>query len=192
MKVNEDFAKRFEHNKRRELLEKGKEKYGNLLEEDSEQEEEEEEEDDEGELINQNVETKFLETIAMIRDNDPKLKEIKDELFKDSDFEQDNTERKKKDKTFTYKDQIREDALQNREAESSDEEEGMFKKKKDQKETIAEEEERLKKEFKEAALAGNQDDEFIKRKSDDEEEVGANTIPENLEEVDLKTILTQN
>ena len=28
LKINSEFAKKFEHNKRRELLEKGKEKYG--------------------------------------------------------------------------------------------------------------------------------------------------------------------
>ena len=33
-----------------------------------------EDEDDDGLLINANVEKKFLETIAMIRSNDPKLK----------------------------------------------------------------------------------------------------------------------
>ena len=51
-------------------------------------EESEEEEDDEGELINATVGKKFLETIAMIRNNDPKLKQTEGELFKDSDFEE--------------------------------------------------------------------------------------------------------
>ena len=55
------------------MLDKAKDMYGDDLED--EEEEEEEEEDDEGELINENVEKKFLETIAMIRSNDPKLKE---------------------------------------------------------------------------------------------------------------------
>jgi hypothetical protein len=52
----------------------------------------------------------------MIRNNDPKLKEIKDELFKDEDFEEDlkGSNGKKNEKKLTYKDQIREDALQGR------------------------------------------------------------------------------
>jgi protein KRI1 len=84
--INTEFAKRFEHNKRRELLDKAKEKYGekallDLGDDDQEESEEEEEEDDEGELINATVEKKFLETIAMIRSNDPKLKQTQGELF---------------------------------------------------------------------------------------------------------------
>jgi hypothetical protein len=51
----------------------------------------------------------------MIRENDPKLIENKEELFKDSDFENDEDEEnkanKKKDKPVTYKDLIREDIL---------------------------------------------------------------------------------
>jgi protein KRI1 len=94
LKFNPDFAKKFEYNKRRELLDKAKEKYGEralLRGSDSEASEssEEEDEDDEGELINAQVEKKFLETIAMIRTNDPKLKETEGELFKDDDFEED-------------------------------------------------------------------------------------------------------
>jgi protein KRI1 len=110
-KINKDFAKRFEHNKRRELLERGREKFGALL--DGESESSESEEDDDGELINAAVEKKFLETIAMIRDNDPKLKKVEGELFKDSDFEEDESasDRGKEAKKLTYKDQIRSEVL---------------------------------------------------------------------------------
>lgn len=97
-KINAEFAKKFEHNKRRELLDKAKEKYGEkaLLAEISKLDRDGsdgdsssfEEEDDEGELINAKVEKKFLETIAMIRTNDPKLKEAEGELFKDEDFDE--------------------------------------------------------------------------------------------------------
>lgn len=65
---------------------------------------EEEEEDSEGELINANVEKKFLETIAMIRSNDPKLKEAQGELFKDEDFEQEENVASKAGQKLTYKD----------------------------------------------------------------------------------------
>ncbi len=76
LKVNPEFAKKFEHNKRRELLEKGKEVYGEkaLLGSDASSKSSSEDEDDEGHLINAKLEKKFLETIAMIRSNDPKLK----------------------------------------------------------------------------------------------------------------------
>ena len=68
-----------------------------------------EDEDDDGLLINANVEKKFLETIAMIRSNDPKLKETQGEVFKDEDFEDDDDDiivakDSKKNKKLTYKD----------------------------------------------------------------------------------------
>jgi protein KRI1 len=73
-----------------------------LLNEDEENSESEE--DDDGELINAVVEKKFLETIAMIRENDPKLKQVDGELFKDSDFEAEAEGEKEKQKPITYKD----------------------------------------------------------------------------------------
>lgn len=81
-----------------------------------------EEEDDDGALINANVEKKFLETIAMIRSNDPKLKAVEGEVFRDEDFfEEDDAQVRDNDRKLTYKDQIREDVLK-REAEGSDDE----------------------------------------------------------------------
>lgn len=58
-------------------------KYGELLEDDekSQNSSSEESEDEDAELINPNFEKKFLETLTMIRTNDPRLKEIKEELF---------------------------------------------------------------------------------------------------------------
>lgn len=93
----------------------------------------------------------------MIRSNDPKLKAVEGEVFKDEDFEEENAAAGKKDgKALTYKDMIREDVLRKgEEAESSGDEEGLFKKKKKKRgdgETAVEEEERLKREFKKAAL----------------------------------------
>ena len=95
MKINTEFARKFEHNKRRELLEQGREKYGDkALREDNEkggsdddESESEEDEDEEADLINPHFEKKFLETLTMIRNNDPKLKDIKEDLFKDEDFD---------------------------------------------------------------------------------------------------------
>ena len=75
LKINEDFAKKFEHNKNRELLDKGKKLYGEQALLESDDEEESEDEDDDGDLINAAVQKKFFETIAMISSNDPKLKE---------------------------------------------------------------------------------------------------------------------
>ena len=103
----------------------------------------------------------------MIRDNDPKLKGLKEELFKESDFEDEDEDeesddkKKKKSKPVTYKDLIREDVLNHKdgsESDSSDTKEDLFKRKNPKKETIAEEEARLKAEFKKAAKVDSEDD----------------------------------
>ena len=89
--INEEFAKRFEHNKRREILQKGQQKYGKLLTgDDMESSSSSDDEDSEGELINQTVEKKFIEVLAAIRTNDPKLKQIAEDdcIFKDEDFQE--------------------------------------------------------------------------------------------------------
>ena len=61
--INEDFARKFEYNKRRQLLEQGKLKYGDLLEDGASNEEESESsssDDSEGELVNPKFEKKFM------------------------------------------------------------------------------------------------------------------------------------
>jgi protein KRI1 len=56
-------------------------------------------------LINPKFEKKFLETLTMIKNNDPKLKENSKAVFGDSDFEDDVEEKvEKKERPYTYKD----------------------------------------------------------------------------------------
>ena len=121
-------------------------------------------------------EKKFLETIAMIRANDPKLKQVQGEVFRDEDFEASSEEgnRKSDNKKVTYKDLIREDVLKKAsksgpshdvDSSDSDNQEGyLFKRRQGKGETVAEEEERLKREFKEKARveeAEESDDGFL-------------------------------
>ena len=117
-KINEDFAKKYEYQERRKALEKGKKKFGKEVfdaavfsrENGEEYDESSSSEDDsEAELLNPKVETKFLEVLTAIRNNDPKLKETKTNLFNDEDFEVNQKETK--EKSFTLKDQIRSEVL---------------------------------------------------------------------------------
>lgn len=94
-KINEDFAKKFEHNKRRELLDKAKQKYGEqalLDDNESEQSESSSSDDSEAELINERVESKFLQVIAAIRSKDQgKIQKLTKgnpdaNIFEDEDF----------------------------------------------------------------------------------------------------------
>ena len=106
-KINEAFKARYEHNERRKLLEKGKLKYGDALNGQPESESSSSEDDSDAELLNPQVEKKFLEVLTAIRNNDPKLKEVEKPIFEDNDFEKGGKGERKKDKAFTLKDQIR-------------------------------------------------------------------------------------
>ena len=103
LKINEDYAKKFKHNEERKQIEKIKTKYGpnfpkkNIATDDIEnspEEEEEESEDSEGELDNEVVRDKFINTLLELKDAE-KTKELinnKNPIFTDDDFK---TKRKK-------------------------------------------------------------------------------------------------
>ncbi|CAI2387649.1 unnamed protein product [Moneuplotes crassus] len=98
LNVNKAFADKFEKRETKKLLQKGKQMES---EEDSS---EYSDEDSEGVLINDTVEHKFLETIARIRANDPQLKEAKENIFEDKDFDIENIKEKpKEEKPVTFK-----------------------------------------------------------------------------------------
>jgi protein KRI1 len=113
--INEDFAKKFEYNKRRQLLEQGKLKYGDMLQEEYVEPVESSSsssDDSEGELVNPKFEKKFFEVITAIRAGDPSVltktgdNAIGEHVWKDEDFD-DEDDRKpvqKKDKKMTLKD----------------------------------------------------------------------------------------
>lgn len=87
--INTNYAKIFEHNQRRKLLERVKENYHkSLLEQDEDVEEQSEysSEDENGELINDNVMNKFLNTLVCLEQDKEQLKKTEGEIFKDDDF----------------------------------------------------------------------------------------------------------
>ncbi len=175
LQVNEDFANRFEHNKRREHLEKAKNKYGakELAKMMAEQEgvdagsafdssSESSSSEDDAALVTNQVQRKFIETIARIRTNDPTLRNQENDLFVDQDFdEEEEADVSKQTKKITYKDMLKED-----DGESEDED--MFRNKKPGKETAADEQARLKREFK-AAISGQEDISLTKKETTQQE-----------------------
>jgi len=112
--INENFAKKFEYNKRRQLLEQGRLKYGDLLEgdEQSSDSESSSSDDSDGELVNAKFEKKFFEVITAIRAGDPSVltktgdNAVGEPLWKDEDFEESSDEKliEKKDRKVTLKD----------------------------------------------------------------------------------------
>ena len=93
LNINEEFAERFQHNEKRKKEEKLRNKYGinikNREQEENEGEESpEESEDSEGELDNEIVRDKFINTLLELKDDKEtkKLIENKAPIFTDDDF----------------------------------------------------------------------------------------------------------
>jgi len=114
LKINKNFADRFEHNAKRNEKERLQLKYGKN-QEDASDSSSSSEEDSDAELLNPTIEKKFIEVIHAIRTNDPKLTKSDKPLFDDDDFDDDKGKNKNtvsaKSK-FTLKDQIRKHTLQ--------------------------------------------------------------------------------
>ncbi|PWW76800.1 Krr1-domain-containing protein [Tuber magnatum] len=80
LRINKEYARRFEHNKKREELHRLLEKYGKQgLEE--EEEEEEEEEDDTAVLATERLDQEIAATIKAIQNKDPKIYDGKTTFF---------------------------------------------------------------------------------------------------------------
>lgn len=101
-KVNQEYAKRFEHNKKREEKHRLEEKYRKPTngssrrravqeEEESEEEdsEDDESEDDEGELATKDVDDDILATLNAIRSKDPRVYDTKVKFYKDLEEDDD-------------------------------------------------------------------------------------------------------
>ena len=98
LNINEEFAERFKHNEKRKEMEKNKNKYGTTFRKKIEKENSdsdgdqspEESEDSEGELDNEIVRDKFINTLLELKDEKEtkKLMENKTPIFTDDDFKQ--------------------------------------------------------------------------------------------------------
>lgn len=93
-KINSDYAKRFEHNKKREDLHRLEEKYGKSNgnkrtrpdeDEDDEESSTDEEEDDDADLVTADLDDEWMDTLRAIKSKDPRVynKDIK--FYKDFD-----------------------------------------------------------------------------------------------------------
>ncbi|KAK3109396.1 Kinetochore protein Spc24, partial [Teratosphaeriaceae sp. CCFEE 6253] len=94
-KINEDFAKRFEHNKKREEKARLEEKYGSgnvngkrgrngAADDDDESEEStDESEDDDAELVDLDVDREIHETLQALRSKDPRIYDPESKFYRD-------------------------------------------------------------------------------------------------------------
>ncbi|KAF3930541.1 hypothetical protein ABW19_dt0202625 [Dactylella cylindrospora] len=116
-KINEEYAKRFEHNKKREELHRLEEKYGKSAaskrrktdgsDDDSLDSDEEssssEDEDEIGELVTSGIDAQIQATINAIRSKDPRVYDNKSKFFDGEEEEDDASGEMQKEKSMTLK-----------------------------------------------------------------------------------------
>jgi protein KRI1 len=177
-KINEEYARRFEHNKRREELQQLEAKLGKS-EDEEEESSEDEDEDDDAELATEAVDAEIMETIKAIRSKDPRVYDQNAKFYHSLD--EDGAEpqkREEKQKPMTLRDYHRENLLSG--ANVAEDETDAPK-------TYAQEQDELKsaivKEMHAAADAeesgsGEEDEGFLVRKSAPEQASKRQAVPE--------------
>lgn len=108
LKINEDYARKFEHNKKREELHRLQEKYGVNGDAPSESSSEDESEDDEAVLITEDLDAEISATLAAIKNKDPRIYDKDAVFYKPFDPAAAEKEKEKKEKPIFLKDYHRE------------------------------------------------------------------------------------
>jgi protein KRI1 len=180
LKINSEFARRFEHNKKREevhRLEEKLKKNGKTLEgSDSDSSSDDETEDEAGLLITEDLDKEISATLQAIKNKDPRIYDKNATFYKPFDPEKDIATAEKKDKPVTIRDYHRERYLA---GDVGAEDDAADKPK-----TYVQEQEELKKsivsEFHAAAADDSEewsdDEAFIKKKEKPQEQLNADGV----------------
>jgi protein KRI1 len=119
-KINDDFAKRFEHNNKRADLQRLEEKYGKGgPEEESDESSTDESEDDDAELVTADLDEEIFATLNAIKNKDPRVYDEKVKFYKEFDPEK-ITKEEKKEKAMTLQDYHRQNLLSGYTGEEED------------------------------------------------------------------------
>lgn len=109
-KINDEFAKRFEHNNKRADLQRLEERYGKgAPEEESEESSTDESEDDDADLVTAELDQEIFATLNAIKNKDPRVYDEKVKFYKE--FNPDELPKEKKDKAMTLQDYHRQNLL---------------------------------------------------------------------------------
>ncbi|KAF5661696.1 KRI1-like protein [Fusarium heterosporum] len=177
-KVNEDFARRFEHNKKREERQRLEEKFKKTGKQPGDDEDEDsssdEEEDEDGFLATEDLDAQISATLQAIRNKDPKVYDKEVTFYKPDDPTATTTDKEKKEKPVYLKDYHREKYLRgDTGADDGDEDVPM---------SYNQEQDALKKSIvaeMHAAVEDDSDEEdggFMKRKASEKQKVDSNGV----------------
>ncbi|KAL0930877.1 Protein KRI1-like protein [Colletotrichum truncatum] len=194
LKVNEEYAKRFEHNKKREEIQRLEEKFKKTGkkgddDEDDDSSSSDETEDEEGFLATEELDAQISATLSAIKNKDPRMRDANFTFFKEGPgANAEPTPSKKKEKPLFLKDYHREKILAGGVGASDDEDDAPPQ-------TYAQEQDALKKsiisEINKAAEESDEDEEgdFVKRKPGQKVDLGADGVhPSRTGKVAKKTI----
>jgi protein KRI1 len=119
-KINDDFAKRFEHNNKRNDLQRLEERYGKGgPDEESDESSTDESEDDDADLVTADLDEEIFATLAAIKNKDPRVYDEKVKFYKE--FDPDNiAKEEKKEKAMTLQDYHRQNLLSGYTGEEED------------------------------------------------------------------------
>ncbi|KAI6351714.1 hypothetical protein MCOR25_009773 [Pyricularia grisea] len=182
-KINEEYARRFEHNKKREELQRLEEKHGRALanEDDEESDSEDETEDEEGFLATEDLDAEISATLQALRNKDPKIYDSNAKFY--TPIEEATAaaaaSKKSKDKPMTLKDYHQERYMKGDVGADFDEDS-----KAPPPRTYAQEQDDLKKDFiKEVKALANDDsdddsdgEDFLKRRSKPDQSATSNGV----------------
>jgi protein KRI1 len=119
-KINDEYAKRFEHNNKRADLQRLEEKYGKGgSEEESDESSTDESEDDDAELVTADLDEEIFATLNAIKNKDPRVYDEKVKFYKEFDPEN-ITREEKKEKAMTLQDYHRQNLLSGYTGEEED------------------------------------------------------------------------
>ncbi|KAI7155619.1 hypothetical protein KC349_g6854 [Hortaea werneckii] len=124
-KINAEYAKRFEHNKKREERHRLEEKFGSGKgkgqngtgkggasdEEDEEDSEDQESEDDDAELATEQLDAEIMDTLQAIRRKDPRVYDNSVNFYREFDPETEGAKKEKKEKPMYLQDYHRANLL---------------------------------------------------------------------------------
>lgn len=106
--INKDFARKFEHRKQREHLEKNKALFNSSSSASSSSLDE----DENGELITDDLRFDFLKSLAKIKSKQPEIYKKDIKFFEEGNEQEEKEKTKKEKKKFTYGDMVREEVLE--------------------------------------------------------------------------------
>ncbi|RMY04935.1 hypothetical protein D0866_15268, partial [Hortaea werneckii] len=156
-KINAEYAKRFEHNKKREERHRLEEKFGSGKgkgqngtgkggasdEEDEEDSEDQESEDDDAELATEQLDAEIMDTLQAIRRKDPRVYDNSVKFYREFDPETEGAKKEKKERPMYLQDYHRANLL----AGAAEDEAGAGAETEQPPRTFAQEQEDMRKEL---------------------------------------------